>query len=522
MTHKKINTAIISVSDKSGLEVFGLFLKDQGVHILSTGGTAKFLRDKGIEVTDISDHTDFPEIMDGRVKTLHPKVHGGILSKSDDEAHEKQRIEQDITRIDMVVVNLYPFEETIKKDNVDFDTCIENIDIGGPSMIRSAAKNHADCTIVVNPADYDSVVHEMQENDGATSDELRQRLAASAFARTASYDAAISTWFAKERDVLLPETLAFAGHLKNTLRYGENPHQDAGVYLDGSDTPGVATAVQVQGKELSYNNLSDADAAYDLVNEFSDPAVAIIKHANPCGAALGNNLLEAYENALACDPVSAYGSIIALNREIDEPAAKAIAANFVEVIIAPSANEAARKLLESKKNLRLLLTGTLPDKSRNSLQVKTIAGGFLVQQRDYLTVTEKDLEVVTKRKPSPAEIEEMLFAFSVCKHVKSNAIVFTKDRQTVGIGAGQMSRVDSVKIAGWKMGEDQKARAKEGGLTLASDAFFPFADGLISAAENGVSCVIQPGGSIRDEEVIKAADERDIAMVFTGKRHFKH
>jgi phosphoribosylaminoimidazolecarboxamide formyltransferase/IMP cyclohydrolase len=516
-----VKTALLSVSDKAGLEEFATFLAKQGVRLLSTGGTAKALRAAGLTVVDVSEHTGFPEIMDGRVKTLHPAVHGGILARRSNKQHVAAMKKHDIGGIDMVVVNLYPFEATVKK-GAKFGECIENIDIGGPSMIRSAAKNHEDVVVIVNPADYKAVMDEMKKKKGTTTLALRQRLAATAFARTASYDAAISTWFAAQQKEEYPDNLIVTATRAQVLRYGENPHQSAALYLDGTGLPGIATAQQLQGKELSYNNISDGDAAYDLVNEFTQPAVAIIKHANPCGVACGKNLLNAYSKALACDPVSAYGSIIALNGTIDKATAEEIAKLFVEVIIAPDASKEAKEIFAKKKNLRVLLTGSLPKRNRKALQVKTITGGLLVQERDHLTITEKDLQVVTKRKPTKAEIEEMLFAFRVCKHVKSNAIVITKDLCSVGIGAGQMSRIDSVNIAGGKLTEQKSSAKKKALYTVASDAFFPFADGVIAAHKAGVSSVIQPGGSIRDEEVVAAADERGMTMVFTGKRHFRH
>jgi phosphoribosylaminoimidazolecarboxamide formyltransferase/IMP cyclohydrolase len=513
---RKVKTALLSVSDKTGLLPFAKFLASQKIQLISTGGTAKALKKAGLKVTEISEHTGFPEIMDGRVKTLHPKVHGGILGRRADKKHAAAMKKHAIQGIDMVVVNLYPFEETVKK-GAKFGECIENIDIGGPSMIRSAAKNHEDVVVIVQPGDYGEVMAEMKKYKGATTLALRQRLAGKAFTRTASYDAAISTWFASQQKDAFPEQFFLVGTRKQVLRYGENPHQTAALFLDGSGVPGIATGVQLQGKELSYNNIGDADAAYELVNEFAGPAVAIIKHANPCGVACGKNLLEAYTKALACDPVSAYGSIVALNQPIDGATAEALAKMFVEVIIAPAASNEAKQILAAKKNLRLILTGNLPKRDRGSMLVKSISGGFLVQERDHLTVTEKDLKIVTKRKPSKAEINEMLFAFRVCKHVKSNAIVVTKDLASVGIGAGQMSRVDSVKIAASKLGH-----VAGHPYTLASDAFFPFDDGVIAAHEAGVGSIIQPGGSIRDEDVINAANERGITMVFTGKRHFRH
>ncbi len=514
----KVKTALISVSDKTGLVEFATFLAKKGVKILSTGGTAKALRAAKIKVIDVSDHTGFPEIMDGRVKTLHPKIHGGILAKRSDKHHKKAMKENKIDCIDMVVVNLYPFEDTVATGK-DFSTCIENIDIGGPSMIRSAAKNHEDVVVIVSPEDYPLVQEEMERQKGGVSKAKRQELAAKAFARTALYDSAISNWFAEQQNNKFPSNISLGAIRKSILRYGENPHQNAAIYISDSKVAGVANAQQIQGKELSYNNIADADAAFELVNEFASPAVAIIKHANPCGVATGNSLSDAYDKALACDPVSAYGSIIALNKKIDRAVAEKIGALFVEVLIAPGADKGALDNLMRKKNMRILLTGSMPDTSRRELTVKTVSGGLLVQERDFAGIDKKNLKIVTKRKPNAAEIDEMLFAFKVCKHVKSNAIVITKNRSTLGIGAGQMSRVDSVKIAAQKAGLMTGGKS---GLTLASDAFFPFSDGVELAAEAGVSCIIQPGGSIRDEEVIASADKYKIAMAFTNQRHFKH
>lgn len=517
---QKIRTALISVSDKEGIEPFARFLAEQGVTILSTGGTARQLRDAGINVTDVSDITGFPEIMDGRVKTLHPNIHGGLLGRRDVESHMAAMNEHNITPIDMAVINLYPFEETVRGGG-NAEMCIENIDIGGPSMIRSAAKNHQDVTIVTNPKRYAEIREEMEQHNGSTTLELRQRLAAEAFSRTASYDTAISQWFAQQQGVTFPEQLTLSAQHVQTLRYGENPHQQAALYLTDTTIPGVANAAQLQGKELSYNNIADTDAAFDLVSEFSEPAVAIIKHANPCGVATGDTLADAYERALACDPVSAYGGIFAFNRPLDGATAEMLAKLFVEVIIAPDADDAAKAIIEKKKNLRLLVTGGMPDVSRPQMLVKSIAGGLLLQNRDG-QVFEQALNTVTKRAPTAQELEDLRFAFTVCKHVKSNAIVYAKNNATVGIGAGQMSRVDSARIGAWKAKDTATSVEDARGSVLASDAFLPFADGLISAAEAGVTAVIQPGGSIRDDEVIEAANAHDIAMVFTGIRHFRH
>ncbi len=523
-----VKRALLSVSDKSGLIEFGQFLESQGVEILSTGGSARALSEAGVSVTEVSNHTGFPEMMDGRVKTLHPKIHGGLLALRDDAAHVKAMTDHDIGRIDLLVVNLYPFEETVEK-GADFDSCIENIDIGGPAMIRSAAKNHRFVTVVVEAGDYDAVMTAMTENDGATTAELRQRLAATAFARTAAYDAAISTWFAGQTGQTYPDRLNITASLKQSLRYGENPHQDAAFYVARAATPrpGIATARQIQGKELSYNNLNDTDAAFELVSEFEGgPAVAIIKHANPCGVAQADTLAEAYARALLCDPTSAFGGIIALNRSLDSATAKEITKVFTEVIIAPDADEKALEILSAKKNLRVLLTGGLADPRAMGQTIKSVAGGYLLQGRDNGKVMPDDLTVVTDRAPTEQELQDLLFAFTVCKHVKSNAIIYVKDGATVGIGAGQMSRIDSARVAVRKAQDASDTAGLSENMTkgsvVASDAFFPFADGLISAAEAGVTAVIQPGGSIRDDEVIAAANERGLAMVMTGMRHFRH
>jgi phosphoribosylaminoimidazolecarboxamide formyltransferase/IMP cyclohydrolase len=522
---EKIRRALISVSDKTGLVEFGRFLAGQGVEILSTGGSAKALKDAGVAVKEVSEHTGFPEIMDGRVKTLQPKIHGGLLAVRGNPEHEKAMRELGIAPIDLLVVNLYPFEATVAK-GADFAACIENIDIGGPALIRAAAKNHAFVTVVTAPADYPSVMEEMTAHGGATSPEFRRRLAARAYARTAAYDAAISGWFANTLGETFPRRLTFSGRLKQTLRYGENPHQQAAFYVGGEARPGVATARQLQGKELSFNNLNDTDAAYELVAEFADrPACAIIKHANPCGVAVAESLKEAYLKAYAGDTESAFGGILAFNRPLDGPTAEEIAKLFTEVIIAPGIDAAATAILAQKKNLRVLVTDALPDPKARGLTVRSLAGGYLVQTRDS-ALTDKDLKVVTKRAPTNAEMADLLFAFTVAKHVKSNAIVYAKMGATVGIGAGQMSRVNSARIAAWKA-EDAARVAGESeswakGSVVASDAFFPFADGLLAAAAAGVTAVIQPGGSMRDEDVIRAADDQGLAMVFTGMRHFRH
>ena len=522
-----IKRALISVSDKDGLLEFGRALADHEVEILSTGGTARALAEAGIPVTEVSDHTGFPEMMDGRVKTLHPTVHGGILALRDDPAHAQAMADHHIGAIDLVAVNLYPFEATVAK-GADFATCIENIDIGGPAMIRSAAKNHAYVAVLTGPADYGPVIEAMAANNGATDRTLRQQLAAKAYARTGAYDAAISAWFAEQQGEAFPERLVVAAEKQSELRYGENPHQAAAFYTTGSARPGVATARQIQGKELSYNNLNDTDAAFELVGEFdpAEAAVAIIKHANPCGVAVGTDLLDAYQKALRCDPVSAFGGIIATNRPLDGKAAEAMVEIFTEVIIAPEADEAARAAIGAKKNLRLLLTGGLPDPSAGGMTLKSLAGGYLLQSRDAGRIGADDVRVATKRQPSDQEMADLLLAFRICKHVKSNAIIYVKDGATVGIGAGQMSRVDSARIAARKAEDAAQAAGLAEALTkgsvVASDAFFPFADGLLAAAEAGATAVIQPGGSMRDEEVIAAADEAGLAMVLTGMRHFRH
>jgi phosphoribosylaminoimidazolecarboxamide formyltransferase/IMP cyclohydrolase len=525
---QKITRALISVSDKSGIAELAVGLARHGVELVSTGGTAELLRKGGHAVRDVAELTGSPEMMDGRLKTLHPKVHGGLLYVRGDADHEQDARAHGIAAIDLLVVNLYPFEQTVAK-GADYATAIENIDIGGPAMIRAAAKNHASVAVVVDPADYARVLAELEANSGATTLALRRLLAAKAYARTAAYDAVISQWFAGVIEDETPTWRAFGGKLAQKLRYGENPHQWAAFYVGGEARPGVATATQLQGKELSYNNLNDTDAAFELIAELDPavaPAVAIIKHANPCGVAIGRSLEEAWEKALRCDPVSAFGGIVALNRPLDAEAATEIAKIFTEVVIAPDASREARAIMGAKKNLRLLVTGGLPDPRAPGVVMKMLSGGFLVQSRDNGSVDAFDLQVVTKRKPTAQELADLRFAFKVAKHVKSNAIVYVKDGATVGIGAGQMSRVDSARIAAWKGAEAAKAAGLPGRMTegsvVASDAFFPFADGLLAAAEAGATAVIQPGGSMRDEEVIKAADEKGLAMVLTGMRHFRH
>ena len=525
MDKARITRALVSVSDKTGLLELAACLARHGVEILSTGGTAKALREAGHRVVEVGDHTGFPEIMDGRVKTLHPRIHGGLLARRDDAAHVAAMQAHGIAPIDLLVVNLYPFEATIAR-GADFATAIENIDIGGPAMIRAAAKNHDSVAVVVEAADYAALVAEMDAHGGATTAALRRRLAAAAYARTGAYDAAISRWFAAQNGDAWPTRLVLAGERREVLRYGENPHQSAAFYAGGAARPGVATARQLQGKELSYNNYNDTDAAFEAVAEFADPACVVVKHANPCGVARGATPREAYLRALACDPVSAFGGIVALNRPLDAGTATEIAKLFVEVIVAPEATAEAQAIIAAKKNLRLLVTGGVPDPAAGGLSVRTLAGGYLVQDRDAGRVARADLKVVTKRAPDARELDDLLFAFAVAKHVKSNAIVYARDGATVGIGAGQMSRIDSSRIAAWKAAEGAtaagEARSRAIGSVVASDAFFPFADGLVAAAEAGVTAVIQPGGSIRDAEVVAAADERGLAMVFTGMRHFRH
>ena len=525
LNHRQVRRALLSVSDKTDLIPFAKFLADRGVEILSTGGSAKAIAEAGIPVKEVSDHTGFPEIMDGRVKTLHPAIHGGILARRDLQHHLDAQRDHKIADIDMVVVNLYPFEATVAK-GADRDTCIENIDIGGPAMIRAAAKNHDFVAIVTDPKDYAAVMAEMAALGGATSLKLRRRLALDAYARTASYDAAISTWMAVQEEIAFPDRLSIAGQRRAELRYGENPHQRAAFYATAEQRFGIATARQLQGKELSYNNLNDTDAAFEAVAEFATPAVAIIKHANPCGVATGSDLAGAYRRAFACDTVSAFGGIIAVNRELDAATAELISQVFSEVIIAPKVSAEAQAVLAKKKNLRVLETGGLPDPAAPGIIFKSLAGGFLAQSRDNGRVDPAALKVVTKRAPTEAELADLIFAMRVAKHVKSNAIVYAKGGATVGIGAGQMSRVDSSRIAAWKAAEAAKtagdAQSWAKGAVVASDAFFPFADGLLAAAEAGATAVIQPGGSMRDDEVIAAADQAGLAMVFTGLRHFRH
>ena len=518
-----IRRALLSVSDKTGLAELATALSGAGVEILSTGGSAKALIEAGVAVTEVADHTGAPEIMDGRVKTLHPKIHGGLLARRDNDSDRRAMDQHGIAPIDLLVVNLYPFEAAAA--GAGYAACIENIDIGGPAMIRAAAKNHAHVTVVVDPEDYGRLVDEMTANGGATTLAFRKALAAKAYRRTGAYDAAIGQWFAGELDDGFPERVVFAGERAQVLRYGENPHQNAAFYRDGSARPGVATATQLQGKELSFNNLNDTDAAYELVAEFDGAACAIVKHANPCGVAVGDTLSGAYARALASDTESAFGGIIAFNRPLDGETAEEAAKLFAEVIIAPAIEPAAADVLAARKNLRVLDAGGLPDAGSGGMIVRTLAGGYLLQGRDN-ALTGGGLETVTRRKPSEREMADLLFAFTVAKHVKSNAIVYARDRATVGVGAGQMSRVNSSRIAAWKAADAARTAGDEiswaAGSVVASDAFFPFADGLLAAAEAGATAVIQPGGSIRDDEVIAAADDAGLAMVFTGMRHFRH
>jgi phosphoribosylaminoimidazolecarboxamide formyltransferase/IMP cyclohydrolase len=517
---QKVQRAILSVTDKTGLAEFARKLAGMGVDLISTGGTAKLLRDSGIAVKDISEITGFPEMLDGRVKTLHPKVHGGILHRRENAAHRSAVAEHGIQPIDMVVVNLYAFEKTAAKSGARFEELIENIDIGGPSMIRSAAKNFQDVAVVTSPGDYDAIAEEMSGTAGSLSSETKWRLAQKAFATTAAYDSAIASTlervsangnFELQKPEAFPETLRLSFHKVTDLRYGENPHQKAAMYSDGSGT-GVANGRQVQGKELSYNNIVDLQAAWDLAQEFEEPVCAIIKHTNPCGTATGRTLAEAYQRALECDPVSAFGGVIGVNRPVDGAAAEEMAKLFLEVIAAPSFEKSAIEKFAAKKNLRLVEITNSPQK----WVLKNVSGGMLVQDADLHQLKESDLKIVTRRQPTPEEKRALLFAWKVCKHVKSNAILYARDGQTVGVGAGQMSRVDSCRIGA------QKAVLPLKGTVAASDAFFPFPDGVEEIAKAGATAIIQPGGSVRDQEVIEAADRLGLAMVFTSVRHFRH
>jgi phosphoribosylaminoimidazolecarboxamide formyltransferase/IMP cyclohydrolase len=522
-----IGRALISVSDKTGLIDLGRALAARGVEIISTGGTAAALRVAGIRVRDVAEVTGFPEMMDGRVKTLHPVLHGGLLALRDDDEHLVAMAAHGIEPIDLLVANLYPFEAAVARGAGPAD-CIEMIDIGGPALIRAAAKNHRFVNVVVDPADYGALLAELAAQDGATTLRFRQRLALTAFGRTAAYDAAVSGWLADALKVPAPRRRTLAGTLAQGLRYGENPHQQAAFYTDGTHRPGVATARQWQGKELSYNNINDTDAAFELVAEFAadGPACAIVKHANPCGAAIGATLAEAYRRAYDGDRTSAFGGIVALNRPLDAATAAEIVQIFTEVVIAPGADDDARAVFAEKRNLRLLTTEGLPDPAAPGLALRQVAGGFLIQDRDAGRIGPGDLKVVTRRRPTAAELADLMFAWRVVKHVKSNAIVYARDGATIGIGAGQMSRIDSTRIAARKAADMAGvlglAEVPTRGAVVASDAFFPFADGLLAAAEAGAVAVIQPGGSLRDDEVIAAADAAGLAMVFTGLRHFRH
>jgi len=524
-----IRRALLSVSDKTGLIELGQALAKRGVELISTGGTAQALREAGLAVIDIADLTGFPEMMDGRIKTLHPKVHGGLLAVRDNPRHMEAMAVHAIAAIDLAVVNLYPFAATVAS-GANRDAVIENIDIGGPSMIRSAAKNHAYVTIITDPGDYSPLLAELAAHDGATSARFRKLMATRAFAATAAYDSMISQWFALvDQQALFPEMLAITAMRREELRYGENPHQRAALYLPhGPRQQGIGQARQIQGKELSYNNYNDADAALELCSEFRGqaPAVVIVKHANPCGVAQCSTLLEAWQGALDCDEVSAFGGIVAANVPLDGPTAEAICEIFTEVVVAPDADSAALAAFAKKKNLRLLLTGGLPDPRRGGLTIRPITGGLLVQERDSGTITPDSLQVVTRRAPSERELKDCLFAWTIARHVKSNAIVYAKHGITAGIGAGQMNRRDSARIAALKAAEAAEkhgwAAPRTQGSAVASDAFFPFADGLLATAEAGATAIIQPGGSIRDETVIAAADAAGLAMIFTGMRHFRH
>jgi phosphoribosylaminoimidazolecarboxamide formyltransferase/IMP cyclohydrolase len=518
-----VRRALISVSDKRGLAELGQALAAMGVEILSTGGSARALRQAGVGVTDVSAHTGFPEILDGRVKTLVPQIHGGILGRRDLAEHVSQMAAHGIAPIDLVAVNLYPFEATVAA-GAEAPECVENIDIGGPALIRAAAKNHDFVAVLTDPDQYGALIGELRDH-GGTRLARRQHLAAAAYACTAAYDSAIAAWFAGQQGDSLPDRITVAGRRRQALRYGENPHQQAALYVT-DPRPGVAHATQVQGRELSYNNINDTDAAFECVAEFAEPAVVIVKHANPCGVAVAADLAAAWALALRCDPVSAFGGIVAVNRTLDNEAAEAMAQIFTEVIVAPDASPEAREILSRKKNLRLLLTGSMPDPAATGMGLRSIAGGLLVQSRDTGRIARADLVVATRRAPTEAEMSDLLFAFTVCKHVKSNAIVYAKGGATVGIGAGQMSRVDSARIAGWKSEAAAQAAGSPAplaqGAVVASDAFFPFADGLEAAVAAGATAVIQPGGSMRDAEVVASADRAGIAMVMTGMRHFRH
>ncbi len=517
MTDRTITRALLSVSDKTGLIPFAKALARHKVRLISTGGTSKAIKDAGLAVMDVSTHTGFPEIMDGRVKTLHPTVHGGILADRDDPKHQAAMDGHNIVPIDLVVVNLYPFAKTIES-RADYDTCIENIDIGGPAMIRAAAKNHKHVTVVTDPGEYQDVIDEMDKLHGAISFDLRQYLAREAFARTASYDAVVADWIAKQRGESWPKRMTVTGRKQQELRYGENPHQRAAVYRYAPQRPGIATATQLQGKELSYNNYNDADAALRVAADFEEPVVVIVKHANPCGVATGKTVAEAWQAAHDCDPVSAFGGVVALNQTLDTKIAERLIELFLEVVVAPKCDEAALEILAKKPNLRVLTTGEMPKITAKDLRVASITGGLLMQTEDAEHTDRENCTVVTKKEPTEDEWRDLMFAWKIAKHVKSNAIVYARGNATVGIGAGQMNRFDSSRIAAQKASEQMGVE----GSVVASDAFFPFADGLLAAVEAGATAAIQPGGSIKDQEVIAAADKAGIAMVFTGKRHFRH
>ena len=524
----KIKRALISVSNKAGILELAQELQERNVEIVSTGGSASMLRDAGFNVKEVSELTGFPEMMDGRLKTLHPSVHGGLLAVRDEKSHLEAMEAHKIKEIDLLIVNLYPFAETVKS-GADYNHCIENIDIGGPAMIRAAAKNFKYVTTVVDSQDYGDLIDELNVNNGCTSYTFRQKLSQNAFSLTANYDAMVSTWMLEQAGHTQPRRLSFSAALSQNLRYGENPHQSASFYVDESINTGIGAAYQIQGKELSYNNINDADAALELVNEFTESdgaAAVIIKHANPCGVGVANNLVEAYKAALHCDTTSAFGGIVAVNQIIDEESAREITKVFTEVVIAPGITDGGRKVFSSKSNLRLLTVEKSTNLARQSKVIRHVSGGYLVQDKDRKPLSQNSLRVVTNRNPTDSEFQDMLFAWKVAKHVKSNAIVYAKDLCTVGIGAGQMSRVDSCMIAAKKAEDMAKAQGLDElptqGSALASDAFFPFADGLEAAIEAGASSIIQPGGSIRDSEVINAANEAGLAMIFTGMRHFKH
>ena len=522
---QQVRRALISVSDKTGIAAFAASLAGRGIALVSTGGSAQALAEAGLPVTEVAAVTGVPEFLDGRVKTLHPAIHGGLLARRDRPEDLAALNERGIEPIDLLVCNLYPFAATVAS-GAHRAACLENIDIGGVALIRAAAKNHDAVTVVTDPGDYGRVLAELSERGGSVGPDLQRELARKAYALTAAYDAAIAEWMAREAGAALPETFAVAGRLAQQLRYGENPHQAAAFYRTGEARPGVASARQLQGKELSYNNYADADAAFELVAEFVQPAVAIVKHANPCGAAIGATLREAWDKALACDPVSAFGGVVAVNRPLDMAAAEAIARLLIEVVIAPDAEPEAATRLAARTGLRLLVTGAMPDVAAAGISFRSVAGGILVQERDGAALDADKLRVVTRRAPSEAETADLLFADRVAKHVKSNAIVFARGGATVGIGAGQMSRVDSVRIAADKAAEIGRMAGSPTPPTrnavIASDAFFPFADGLEAAIGAGATAIIQPGGSVRDREVIAAADAAGVAMVFSGTRRFRH